>query len=277
MPRQRTRWAVALVAVTAALALFGITRVGAITYGWLDGNRHPNVGTMVVGLTDGRVIPFCSGTLIAPTVFLTAAHCTAYLDYAQTQGTLAWLAVSFQSGPPHADPHLYYGTHVTNPNYTPLGVDAGDVAVVLLNDAPMGIVPAHLPTAGMFDAWLGTGRRTVKDLSFTVVGYGTLEPHFGGGPPTWPSSEGRRYYGYSRFAAMDKVWLHLQGNHATGDNTTCYGDSGGPNFLWQDGEETDIIAGVTVKGDVMCVATNVIYRLDIAGARDFLGQFVTLP
>jgi len=273
----RTRWTVALVTVTAALVLVGITRVEAITYGSVDGSRHPNVGTMVAGLSDGRVIQFCSGTLIAPTVFLTAAHCTAFLDYAQTQGILAWLAVSFQSAPPHADPYLYYGTHVTNPNYTPLGVDHGDVAVVLLNEAPTGVEPARLPTAGMFDAWFGAGRRIVKDLRFTPVGYGALEPHFGGGPPTWPSSGGSRYYGYSRFAAMDKVWMHLQANQATGDSNTCFGDSGGPNFLWQDGEETDIIAGVTVKGDPLCVATNVIYRLDIPGARDFLGQFVTLP
>jgi secreted trypsin-like serine protease len=76
---------------------------------------------------------------------------------------------------------------------------------------------------------------------------------------------------------MDKVWLHLLANEATGDGGTCYGDSGGPNFLWQDGEETNMIAGVTVKGDVMCVATNVIYRLDTPTARRFLGKFVDLP
>jgi hypothetical protein len=264
-------------AVTLALAVLGMTQVGAITYGWLDENRHPNVGVMVVGLQDGRMFRLCSGTLIAPTVFLPASHCTAYLDYLKSQDAFAWVAVSFQTGPPHV-PYLYYGTYHTNPAYyTAVGVDAGDVAVVVLDQVPTGIVPARLPTAGMFNSWYGTARRTVKNLKFTAVGYGDLEPSMGGGPPVWPSSGGWRYYARSEFAAMDKVWLHLQANAATGDGGTCYGDSGGPNFLWQDGEETDIIAGVTVKGDAMCLATNVIYRLDIPGARDFLGQYVTLP
>jgi len=276
MRTQRTRWFAPLWATAVALALLGVARVGAITYGWLDEQRHPNVGRLMAGLTDGRVFFICSGTLIDDQVFLTASHCTTALDNADAQGLLAWVGVSFQTEPPHV-PFLYYGTHVTNPGYTRLGIDAGDVAVVLLDDAPEGIVPARLPTAGMFDAWYGTTRRTVKDLKFTAVGYGALEPSRGGGPPIWPSAGGRRYYALSEFAAIDRAWLHLQANQATGDGGTCYGDSGGPNFLWMGGKETDIVAGVTVKGDVMCVATNVIYRLDTPGARAFLGQFVTLP
>ena len=46
----------------------------AITYGQPDGNKHPNVGALV-GTFDGQTYPYCSGTLISPTVFLTAAHC----------------------------------------------------------------------------------------------------------------------------------------------------------------------------------------------------------
>src|SRR5918912_3922642 len=46
----------------------------AITYGQPDGNRHPEVGALV-GTFDSGTYPYCSGTLISPTVFLTAAHC----------------------------------------------------------------------------------------------------------------------------------------------------------------------------------------------------------
>ncbi len=51
---------------------------GAIIYGKPDGTAHPNVGAILV--TDPAYpfrAPFiiCSGTLIAPTVVLTAAHC----------------------------------------------------------------------------------------------------------------------------------------------------------------------------------------------------------
>src|SRR5919112_3356829 len=54
----------------SALALTAL----AITYGQPDGNRHPEVGALV-GTFDSGTFPYCSGTLISPTVFLTAAHC----------------------------------------------------------------------------------------------------------------------------------------------------------------------------------------------------------
>ena len=48
----------------------------AITNGTADGNAHRNVGGLVAdeAYSDGTWI-YCSGTLISPTVFLTAAHC----------------------------------------------------------------------------------------------------------------------------------------------------------------------------------------------------------
>jgi hypothetical protein len=62
-------------------------------------------------------------------------------------------------------------------------------------------------------------------------------------------------------------------NPSTGNGGTCYGDSGGPNFLG----DTNIIAGTTITGDHVCRATNVDYRLNTPSARAFLAQFVTLP
>ena len=46
----------------------------AITYGVADGSDHPFVGALVGQFSSGSY-PYCSGTLISPTVFLTAAHC----------------------------------------------------------------------------------------------------------------------------------------------------------------------------------------------------------
>ena len=48
----------------------------AITNGTADENGHPNVGGLVAAqaYSDGTWV-YCSGTLIAPRVFLTAAHC----------------------------------------------------------------------------------------------------------------------------------------------------------------------------------------------------------
>jgi hypothetical protein len=66
-------------------------------------------------------------------------------------------------------------------------------------------------------------------------------------------------------------------NPALGDGGTCYGDSGGPNFLGAGATETTIVAGTTITGDSMCRATNVNYRMDTPSARAFLGQYVPLP
>ncbi len=66
-------------------------------------------------------------------------------------------------------------------------------------------------------------------------------------------------------------------NPARGDGGTCYGDSGGPNFLVADATETNIVAATTITGDFICRATNVTYRMDTPSARAFLSRYVTLP
>ena len=64
-------------AFAGPLLLAASLPAGAITYGQLDGNGHPNVGAIVAEyIAPGQKDLFCSGTLISPTVFLTAAHCT---------------------------------------------------------------------------------------------------------------------------------------------------------------------------------------------------------
>jgi hypothetical protein len=48
----------------------------AVNYGELDEGRHPMVGLMVAPDESGNPLWRCSGTLIAPTLYLTAGHCT---------------------------------------------------------------------------------------------------------------------------------------------------------------------------------------------------------
>jgi hypothetical protein len=241
-----------------------------ITYGTEDGEGHPNVGGMVAEWREpGQKDLLCSGTLISPTVFLTAAHCTAFLE---SMGiTDVWVTFDPAFTP---NSKLYHGTMHTNPNFNQAQSDPGDIAVIVLDKPIRNITPASLPTAGLFDQMKADG--TLRGQKFTAVGYGVLQPTVGGGPPHFPFTS-LRWVAVSEFNALNNAWLRLSQNNATGDGGTCFGDSGGPNFLGAGANETNIIASLTVTGDAMCLATNVTYRLDTASARNFLKDFVTLP
>ena len=65
-----------IVVAAIVLLMLAATPAQAITYGEPDGNAHPNVGGLVAAhaYSDGTWT-YCTGTLISPTVFLTAAHC----------------------------------------------------------------------------------------------------------------------------------------------------------------------------------------------------------
>jgi len=268
-----------VLAMAAALVMMLLATVpaGAITFGELDGNGHPNVGAMVFERNGVKRIR-CSGTLIASDVFLTASHCTAPLE---AQGiTDVWVTFDSTFDPDNGT--LIPGTMHSHPEFGFSGPggfsDPHDIALIVLDmpaaDVYPGIEPASLPTAGLFDQM--AKKNGLKGQEFTAVGYGVLEPAIGGGPPAFPFT-GERRVAVSSFNALNEAWLRLSQNNATGDGGTCFGDSGGPNFLGAGDGETDVIGGITVTGDAMCLATNVIYRLDTASARAFLDDFVTLP
>ncbi|HEX9945335.1 MAG TPA: trypsin-like serine protease [Thermoanaerobaculia bacterium] len=258
-----------LVFVGAALLAASLP-AGAITYGQPDGNGHPNVGAIVAEYdVAGRKDLFCSGTLISPTVFLTAAHCTSYLE---ANGLQAW--VTFDSEYTSRS-KIYAGTMHTNPGYNFAQDDPGDIAVIVLDRPVRGITPASLPSAGMLDRMAADGSLH-QGSRFTAVGYGVHQVQVGGGPYGFPY-DNLRWVAVSEFNSLNPAWLRLSQVGPKGDGGTCYGDSGGPNFLGAGASETPIVAGITVTGDALCLATNVTYRLDTPAARAFLSQFVTLP
>jgi V8-like Glu-specific endopeptidase len=246
-----------LLAVGAALAmLVGASPAGAITNGVPDGEGHPNVGGLVSStqFSDGTWL-YCSGTLISSTIFLTAAHCGEDGERVE---------VTFDTAYVDGD-KVYSGTFQADPLYNQSQSDSHDIAVVVLDKAVKGIAPAGLPTAD-----------SLSDLppnqTFTSVGYGAYEVTNEPGGHQYLYDD-VRMVATGTLNATNPSWLRISMNPATGDGGTCYGDSGGPNFLG----DTNVIAAITITGDAVCRATNVVYRLDTEAARTFLSQYVSLP
>jgi secreted trypsin-like serine protease len=244
-----------------------------IVNGQATGNSYGNVGALMIDYDQNGVIngddELCTGSLVTPTIFLTAAHCVAP-DPVTPAGTQFYVSFS---------PDLYAKSfsyikatgYVWDPQYGHDQANLHDLAVVFLpRSSTRGITPLQLPPAGYLDKLKANG--TINSLTFVNVGYGTSATLTGN--PGFPY-DGKRSYSKSEFMGLQPTWLGLLMNsNATGLGGDCYGDSGGPKFI--EGNTTMIVATVTT-GDYNCRATTWDWRLDTAEARSFLGSYLTLP
>jgi secreted trypsin-like serine protease len=253
-------------ALIGALLAFAILVAGAsaiTTNGFPDNGQHPNVGAIMVPSSSGAgYAEVCSGTLVSSTVFLTASHCTAFLEADPRPEFVTFDETDIEPSPSGLIP----ATAHTNPAYK--GGVRDDVSVMVLS-TPQAITPAQLPALGYLDT-LPLGQST----RFTVVGYGTSEKVIVKGEkgPQFPF-EGDRGYGIGGFNALTPQWLKMSQNPAHGDSGACYGDSGGPTFLGAAPDDGDVVLAVTSTGDAPCYSTNVASRTDSPSARAFLSSF----
>ena len=266
------------VAALAAQAMFLATPAGAIVGGEVDGQQHPSVG-MFYFTQDGTRFR-CSGTLVSPTVVLTAAHCTkGSTDVRVTFDSVA------QADPMRAispgDPSRFIaGSAFAHPDWNEkLQLkDLLDIGVVVL-DLPAaviwpGITPAPLATAGLLDEL--AAKSALKKAGFEVVGYGVFFEQ----PETTPRTPAAVRDLTRRFTTAplqningETVKLQESEGDAKLGGGTCFGDSGGALLLG------GVLVGDTSwGGSQWCTGGAGGYqRTDTPGARAFLAEFVNLP
>jgi secreted trypsin-like serine protease len=246
--RVNVRALVAL-AVTAA-ALTATATADAILGGGLDNGRHPSVGALLVPGANG-LEPECSGVLVAPRVFLTAAHCT---EFALSTGG-AYVAFGDTLDPSQWQP--IHGTPVSDPAYGHDAADLQDLGVVLL-DRPPPVAPAVLPAPGAGDGLHGS--------AVVAVGYGYSQRD---GNKSFVY-DGARHAASLDVASETATTLRLSSHDGV---ALCFGDSGGPQYL---GDSTTVVS-VTSGGNSVCGGNATAMRLDSASARAFLSRYIQLP
>src|SRR5215470_9448915 len=255
------RFRLALAALAAVLFAVLPASAGAIIGGEPDGNNHP-----YVAYADNGVFA-CSGTLLSPTVMLTAAHC--FSDSTSAFGTNSVTGAPIVRA--NFDPNLintpsaqrvwHFGTYDFDPQFVMggghglPGFDTHDVAVIIFG-SPGCHVPAGasgisscgaistpstygaLPSVGLVDT---LKNKTVIDL----VGYGVQNFIRGGGPcggqcKPRPGNAFTRFFGQTTLITSNDVisdeFLKLQSN----TSGFCFGDSGGPDLLGG----TNIVLGI---------------------------------
>ncbi len=289
------------VAVLAAMlvSLFVAAPASAITNGQPDAGEHPYVGQLFFydpAYPDSRFNDpggwfNCSGTLISPTVVLTAGHCTfgtglngevpggdgsggndvwvSFLEVPDYSGFVAAPFIPDNNAGRYADyrdrlnanPTWHRGTSYPHPEYDDAAFYLHDAGVVIL-DTPVNMSTyGQLPTLNYLDQF--TGKAKAQTL-FESVGYGLEragpQGYMNIGGDTRMKSQqvivnANGVYGLG--PGISIVFSNNNGNAHKGG--TCFGDSGGPTFR----DNTNLVVAVTSFGiSPNCTGTGGAYRLD---------------
>lgn len=251
------------------IAMLGVAPTSAITHGTEDGTDHPNVGAIVLRLPGVFVSQGCSGTLLEDGWFLTAAHCLAPIEGALDKYPGSRFSVTFDEFITEGGVFYDVSSYEIHPEFGKPGRnDTHDVGLIKLDRVP-SITPAVLPAAGQLDEL--KAEHVLKGTTFTTVGYGFVrETQQGAFASVLPNADGSRDRVNQGFLSLTGAWLNLAETPATGDGGSCWGDSGGPHFIWLGDKETSIVASITVTGDITCKALDKTYRMDTAATLAFL-------
>lgn len=237
---------------------------------------HTNVGLVRFTTAEGRFR--CSGTLISPTVVLTAGHCTGDdgshpatnvlvsfntdlaldpLAAGITPEERAARAANFIPGTAHPDPGWTGALSISKQH---------DQGVVVL-DAPAttkwpDIKPAPLLPVGTLDANQGS----LKNQTFVLSGYGV---DIGAKKAQILVTERRSTTALLKTVQAEVVAFQINANNSTAGGGSCFGDSGGPVFLGR-----FVVGDASYVNSLSCNATGGYQRVDTAYSRAFLNRFL---
>jgi V8-like Glu-specific endopeptidase len=272
--RKKMLFAVFSVIVILAIA---VSPVGAVTDGELDGEGHPHVVLLLMEV-GGAPAFRCSGTLIAPTFLLTAGHCTNNFPDAPYTGMRVFTESDVQAGIgvtnnyPFAGPNAVEAVRwAAHPLYETAPFFVHDVGMVELSE-PIDLDEyGTLPSVNEFDAF--KTQRGLQKVTFTSVGYG-LQESFPTPASFLATNTRTRYVAHPKLNQINggivgDFSLLLSNNHHTGG--TCFGDSGGANFLG----DSNVVAGITSFGlNGNCAGTGGVFRTDRQDVQDFIYDFM---
>jgi hypothetical protein len=251
-----------IVAIASAAAL--VPAAFPIVNGTPDGNAHPYVGIAVSGDW------FCSGTLISPTVFVTAGHCTA--------GFAATGKPTFVTFDPNASgdsvyvrgtPHTMAGFFDVPPKGVGLPGSVGNDLGVVVLDEPVALASyGQLPSIGFL------GAPASRSATYTLVGYGAQD---------WVSGQGGRFpiFTFERTRASSRLvnvanaygdeFARFSTSQGDGRGGIGPGDSGGPALVG----DGPTVAAVGSHGPSLFADGEVYFtRLDTENALAFIRQFL---
>jgi hypothetical protein len=238
-----------------------------IVHGTATGAAHPAVILIVMDIA-GQPAFRCSGTIVAPTVVVTAGHCTG--EPGEFSAMRVFLESDIDHGTnnyPFAGPNTIEAKEWhSHPLFTEATFVLHDVGVIVLQK-PVVLAAGEygqLPGVNALDA-LHPGHST----SFTAVGYGVQRIN-----PAFVIEEKIRMSAEPWLIQINTPFvgggvLLLSNNASTGG--TCFGDSGGPNFVGT----SNVIGGVTSFGlNGTCGGTGGVFRLDRRDVVDFVRQYL---
>jgi hypothetical protein len=273
----------AAAATAVVMSMGGAGPALAVDEGVPDFGGHPNVGMMGFDVDRGGPEPtvaWCTGTVVSPEVFLTAAHCVINFPpgtaFAVTLEAGAPATPMYRPGRifddfpnPFSAPAPFATEVVMHPRFGGDEVRTHDVALLLFPKGTFGrVTPVRLPRPDQLDRVVRRGD------SVRLVAYGG-DPEWGDGDATpVVIAEGYRQTATAPVKRLHDTRLELDGRtRVTGAGGLCLGDSGSPQFLGDSNLQLSLFS--TGEGDE-CHGALLGQRLDTPSERRFLAEYVHL-